>query len=206
MFHLATKEQIKTELINDFNYKVEDLEDVKYQDLKKKLKQEQDKVKDVGIEKEKSEPEKPKRKVKLDDVVSVMNTTTGKVLYRSKKTGAEWVLTEYGDTDQIEVSELVTMKNAHPRYLKEPWLLILDDDVVDYLGLSKLYNNVLDPDELDELFKISNNKFEKMLKNAPRGMRQLIVGTAKQKLENGTFDSIKKKTLIEETYGIELSE
>jgi len=144
MFHLATKEQIKTELINDFNYKVEDLEDVKYQDLKKKLKQEQDKVKDVGIEKEKSEPEKPKRKVKLDDVVSVMNTTTGKVLYRSKKTGAEWVLTEYGDTDQIEVSELVTMKNAHPRYLKEPWLLILDDDVVDYLGLSKLYNNVLD--------------------------------------------------------------
>jgi len=37
---LATKEQIKTELIEDFNYKVEDLEDVKYQDLKKKLKTE----------------------------------------------------------------------------------------------------------------------------------------------------------------------
>jgi len=135
-----------------------------------------------------------------------MNTTTGKVLYKSKKTGAEWVLTEYGDTDQIEVSELITMKNAHPRYLKEPWLMILDDDVVNYLGLSKLYKNVLDPDELDELFKISNKKFEKILKDAPRGMKQLIVGTAKQKLENGTFDSIKKKELIEETFGIELSE
>jgi len=201
---LATKEQIKTELIEDFNYKVEDLEDVKYQDLKKKLKTEHDKVK--GEDVSDKEPEKPKRKVQRDDIVSIMNTTTGKVLYKSKKTGAEWVLTEYGDTDQIEVSELITMKNAHPRYLKEPWLMILDDDVVNYLGLSKLYKNVLDPDELDELFKISNKKFEKILKDAPRGMKQLIVGTAKQKLENGTFDSIKKKELIEETFGIELSE
>lgn len=203
---MATKEQIKTELVEDFGYKVEDLENIKYQDLKKKIKEEYDKANVKAKEEEKAEPKKERRKVNHSDTVTVMNTTTGKVMYRSRKTGAEWVFTEYGDTDQIEVGELVAMKNAHPKYVKEPWLLILDDDVVDFLGLSKIYNNVLDPDELDDFFKLPEDKMKVILEGSPRGMKQLIVGTARQKLKNGTFDSVRKKNLIEETFDIQLEE
>jgi hypothetical protein len=201
---MATKEEIKQELVEKFNFAENDLEDVGYHDLKKKLKVEQEKVAPIAKE-VKEEPKKEKRVVNRDDLVTIMNTTTGRVLYTSKKTGAEWSFSDYGDTDEIEVSELITMRNAHPRYLKEPWLLILDDDVVDYLGLTPLYENVLNPDELDEFFKLPEEQMKAIIEKAPRGIRQLIVSVANRKIANKSFDSLSKIQLIEETFKIELN-
>jgi hypothetical protein len=201
---MATKEEIKQELIEKFKFEEKDLEEFGYHDLKKKLKEEQSIVEPI-IKETKQEPKKEKRVVNRDDLVTIMNTTTGRVLYNSKKTGAEWVFNDYGDTDEIEVSELITMKNAHPRYLKEPWLLVLDDDVVDYLGLSQLYENVLNPDELDQFFKLHEDQMKSIIEKAPRGIRQLIVSVANLKIANKSFDSLSKINLIEETFKIELN-
>jgi hypothetical protein len=201
---MATKEEIKQELIEKFKFDEKDLEDVGYHDLKKKLKVEQEKSEPI-VKETKEAPKKEKRVVKRDDEVTIMNTTTGKVEYVSKKTGQSWTFLEYGETDVIEVSELVTMKNAHPRYLKEPWLLILDDDVVDYLGLSQLYENVLNPDELDQFFNLPEDQMKSIIEKAPRGIKQLIVSVANRKIANKSFDSFSKINLIEETFKIELN-
>jgi hypothetical protein len=201
---MATKEEIKQELVEKFNFAENDLEDVGYHDLKKKLKVEQEKSEPI-VKETKEVPKKEKRVVKRDDEVTIMNTTTGKVEYASKKTGQSWTFLEYGETDVIEVSELVTMKNAHPRYLKEPWLLVLDDDVVDYLGLSQLYENVLNPDELDQFFNLPEDQMKSIIEKAPRGIRQLIVSVANRKIANKSFDSLSKINLIEETFKIELN-
>jgi hypothetical protein len=201
---MATKEEIKQELIEKFKFDEKDLEDVGYHDLKKKLKVEQEKSEPIAKE-VKEIPKKEKRVVNRDDLVTIMNTTTGRVLYTSKKTGAEWSFNDYGDTDEIEVSELITMRNAHPRYLKEPWLLVLDDDVVDYLGLSQLYENVLNPDELDQFFNLPEDQMKSIIEKAPRGIKQLIVSVANRKIANKSFDSLSKINLIEETFKIELN-
>lgn len=147
-----------------------------------------------------------KARIELDRnlLIPVMNNTTGTLIYISKKTGAEWKMQGYGAVDEMELGELITMKSAHPKFLNQPWLIILDDEVVEYLGLTKLYENVLKPEELDEFFDLPIDEMESIMKKAPMGMKQLIASKAKQMYADGILDSVKKKELIESTFGIDL--
>lgn len=147
------------------------------------------------------------KKVELDRnmLVPVMNNTTSRVIYQSRKTGAEFVWTEYGQVDEIELQELVQMRNVHPRYLRDPWLIVLDEEVVQYLGLGDLYENIMTPDELEGFLNLPVDKFEDAVQQMPYGMKQLVISTVMERLQNGTFDSMSKVRFLEKTYGIELT-
>lgn len=139
-------------------------------------------------------------------LVPIMSCAYGTVSYTSKRTGREWKWTNYGQMDNMELSELVAMRNAHRRYLEEPWLMILEESVVEYLGLSKVYENCIKPDEIDAYFKLGIDKMREILEKAPNGMKQLIIATATEKIASGTFDSRKKIKMIEEVSGIKLED
>ena len=145
-----------------------------------------------------------KRQLSRDDLITVMNNTAGTFIYQSRRTGREWLFTEYGQTDEIELGELITINNSHPRILKEPWLLVLDEDAIEYLGLKRLYENVLNPEELDRFFSMSVDKMEQLLDKMPRGMKELIVGIAREKIKTGEFDSMAKIRLIEDKLKVNL--
>jgi hypothetical protein len=110
----------------------------------------------------------------------------------------------YGDIDEIEVGELQKMKTSAPRFLKEPWLIILDDDVVNYLGLDELYSRILKPEDLDNFFKLSADKIKERLSNAPSGVKGLVVSKARELVESGELDSMKRIEAIEETLDVTL--
>lgn len=169
-----------------------------------KKKAEQNIVKQKVEEKMKEQKEEPKkkRKIERDELITVMNYTTGKVVYRSPKTGAELVFYEFGDTDEIEFGELITMKNAYRRYLTEPWLFIFDEDVIDHLGLKQVYENLLRPEEVDRFFYLPLNKMKNILEKAPLGLKDLIASKAARKIKEGTLDSVSKIKLIEETLNV----
>lgn len=162
-------------------------------------------VEEVVTEKEQSKPESKKRKtVDKSMTVEIMNNTSGQVHYASKKSGAEWHFLEYGAIDEIEVGELVAMKNAHPRYLKEPWLLILDDDVVEFLGLANIYENVLTPDELEAFFKLPPHKVEDILSKMPSGMKEAVLDRAKAKYEDRSLENVNVIRAIEDALKVEI--
>lgn len=144
-----------------------------------------------------------KRIIDRDEWVTIMNYTTGRTRYTSKKTGTEVTFSEFGQTDEIQVGELITMKNAHPRYLREPWLVILDEDVVEFLGLQEVYKNLVITDNLEEIFKMSGEQFKEMLIKAPKGMAQTIVSKATELIENKRLDSMSIIRTIQEVCGIE---
>jgi hypothetical protein len=149
--------------------------------------------------------QKPKkRNVDRDEYVDVMSNTTGKLFY-SSRTGAEFVFTEYGQTDQIQVSELINMNNKNPRYLKEPWLIIMDEDVVQFLGLSKVYENIIMPEEFETFFNRPVEEIEAFIRKAPKGMTQLIVSMAQTKVQDGTLDSMRVVKLINDIFGTDLT-
>jgi len=162
-------------------------------------------VEEVIVEEAKPKSETKKRKtVDKSMVVEIMNNTSGQVHYASKKSGAEWHFLEYGAIDEIEVGELVTMKNAHPRYLKEPWLLILDEDVVEFLGLANIYENVLTPSELEAFFKLSPVKVEEILSKMPAGMKEAVLDRARAKYEDRTLENVNVIRAIEDTLNVEI--
>jgi hypothetical protein len=148
---------------------------------------------------------RPKRKeIDKNELVPVLNCTNGTLVYISKKTGAEYRFSEFGGIEYLEVSELTTMKSSQPKFLNEPWLIIMHDDVVDYLGLTKLYEKIIEPKNIESIFKYSDEKFGEVIKQVPSGIKQLIISKAMEKLRNKTFYSLPKKELIEETFNVKL--
>jgi hypothetical protein len=146
------------------------------------------------------------KKPSLDknELIPVMNITNGSLIYQSKKTGLEVKFEQYGDIEYLEVGELLTMRSGQRRFLDEPWILIMDNEVVEYLGLEKLYKKLENPQNIDRIFAFDNEQFKAVVENAPRGYAQLIVSRAKAKLKDGSLDSVAKIKVLEERFKVEL--
>lgn len=139
-------------------------------------------------------------------VVPVMNVTNGILVYQSRKTGIELKWEKYGDIEYMDVAELLTMRSSQRRFLDEPFILVMNNEAVDYLGLKKMYDKMIHPDNIDAVFKLSNERFEEVLETAPRGIAYLIIGRAKDKVADGTLDSIAKLKILEEKFNVHLQE
>lgn len=152
--------------------------------------------------------EKPiKKKINKDEMIECKNITNGTLVYASRKTGAEYHLEGFGAVEWFSVDELITMKSSMGKILTEPWLAIMDDDVIDYLGLRHVYDKIIVPiDNLGVIFNKSVKELTKILDIAPNGIKTLIASKAKEMVENNQLDSIAKIKLIEEKLGIELIE
>ncbi|WEG18506.1 hypothetical protein PQ478_08490 [Alkalihalophilus pseudofirmus] len=153
-----------------------------------------------------SKPTPKPKKLTNTDYVTIMNNTSGLCIYKSKRTGNEWRFTEYGQMDEIEFGELMTMKNSQGRFLTEPWLLVLDDEAVQRLGLKRLYENVLDPEDVEEVFEMDAEDIKGLLAKLPRGMAELVLEQAKVKITNGTLDSLAKIDVLEKHFKVTLKE
>lgn len=140
-------------------------------------------------------------------LVPVVSFYMGGCKYTSPRTGASWRFSEFGAIDEIELSELITMKSSKPKYLNVPWLVILDDDVVEFLGLQQLYSKLIKPKDIDKFFKLRSEKMREILTNAPKGLKQLITARAQKLIDSGNklMDSNSKRSVIEQTCNVDLS-
>lgn len=148
---------------------------------------------------------KYKKEVDLKMLVSCRNVTSGSLIYVSKKTGLEVNWSKLDDEEYIDVGELLTMKNGQPRFLTEPWIMVDDDDVVDYLGLRDMYDNIILKDELESFFRLSPDEIEAKLKIAPQGTRTLIAEQARIMIENDQLWDNRVIKILDKELQIDLS-
>lgn len=156
--------------------------------------------------KEKTKPAKPARRVDIDkyELIPVMNITSGKLVYVSNKTGIKYIWSQYGDIEYLEYQELQTMRVAHKSFLNEPFVIILNDDVVNNLGLTKMYENLIDLDDIESIFSLDNKKFIEVIENSPRGIVHTIVTKAKELYKKNKLESITKINYINEKFGTDI--
>ena len=150
------------------------------------------KAEEVKVEetKTKEEPKKAtakesKAKVKLDkeDKISVMNNTTGRYGYIGRS-GYSFELEEYGDITDIPFGELQAMRaGSQKTHLENAYIIILDEDAVEELNYSKLYENVLDSEGVEELLK-DGDRLDKVIDKMPIAMKETVVSIAKKKFDN----------------------
>jgi hypothetical protein len=138
--------------------------------------------------------------------IPIMNVTNGKLIYESRKTGAAWRFLNYGDMEYMEFQELLTMRSSQRKFFDEPFILVMDDDAVEHLGLTKMYANIKNPEQIDDVFKLSQLDFEDVLDKSPRGIKHLIISRAKQLYESGELDSIKKINHINDRYQTDIGQ
>ena len=149
---------------------------------------------------------KPTKKKDIDrfEPIPVMNVTNGQLVYISKKTGAEWIWSEYGDVEYLEFQEILTMKSGQRRFFDEPFLIILDEDAVEYVGLTKMYEKLVDLQSLDKVITLDQASFEKVMETSPKGIKLTIIQMIKEKLETEEI-SMKKINYLNKKFNTDIS-
>jgi hypothetical protein len=148
------------------------------------------------------------KRVEIDrfEQIPIMNITSGQLVYASRKTGAEWNFTDYGDIEYMEFQELLTMRSSQRTFFDEPFILVMHDDAVEHLGLTKMYENIKNPQQIDEIFKMSQVEFQEVLEKSPKGIKHLIIARAKKLYERGELDSVKKINFINERFQTDIGQ
>ena len=87
-------------------------------------------------------------------------------------------------------------------FFEKNWIGIDDDDILEYLGVSKFYNHALTYDELNELLDLPFSEMSEKIKLMPKGMRSNLKIQLAKKIRNKEIDSIKTIDFLKSELGI----
>lgn len=200
----AVKEVVKEEV--DVNAELmKQLQDMKDEMAKmQKALVEKDK-KIETVEKDNVEIAKQHKTLDRQRRIAVRSVREGGLTYVSKATGLNTYWNDYGDEHYMEVEELIRMKSSSPAFLTKPWIMIDDEEVVEYLSLKTVYDAIIPIDELDSFFSKPVSEIDEAIKKAPIGTKELIRDRAYKMVSTGDLDSNKVIRAIEQNLKIDLS-
>lgn len=148
---------------------------------------------------------RPRKRMEInrEDLIVCRSATTN-LIYISKRTSEKFEWAEFGDIQYITLGELISMKSTQPRFLKEGWLIVDDEEAIEQLGLAKMYGNIFEIDDIGEFLEKDPYEMERILKNMPRGFKNSIAQFAREQIESGELDSNRKIKLLEQLLDVDL--
>jgi hypothetical protein len=149
----------------------------------------------------------PKRKkIDKDEEVVCRSVVSGELIYTSRRTNMTVEWDEYGTIQYLTVEELMTMKSQQKSFLTKPWIIIEDEDVVDYLGLRPIYENIVPLDDLEYyIVNTDLNKLRADIQKAPRGIKDLITDKARAMITNEELNDIRLIRVLNQELNIDLN-
>ena len=121
------------------------------------------------------------------------------------KSGQYYIFENFGDQCEVEYQDLFALKQRRSPYLYAPLFVIEDEELLDnprWTDIKKFYDEkVYTMDDINEILNIPANNFEEALKALPKGLAKSLQVEVAKRIENGTFDSLKKIKIIDEVCG-----
>lgn len=150
---------------------------------------------------------KEKRNLPLNTMVEVKNGYHGILVYKSPKTiGLTIRFEKFGDTEYFELGELVSAKNTYRKYFEYNWFLIDDQEIIEFLGVQKYYENAFNTENFDKIFDSTPDEISGIVNRMSKGQRNTLIYRAKEFIDNGTIDSRKTIEALEKSLNVELIE
>lgn len=141
----------------------------------------------------------------MNEMVSVICITNSPLIYESKsQMGYRIDWDGYLSENWIEYKELINMRNSQRAFFEEPWV-ICEWDVLQDLKVTQYYKNLIDLENLEDVFKKPIDELEKTLKIVPKGIKHLIVDKAYELRKSRELDSISVIEIIENTLNVDLT-
>lgn len=141
----------------------------------------------------------------MNELVSVVCITNTPLVYESRnQIGYRVDWDGFLQENWIEYKELINMRNSQRAFFEQPWV-ICDWEVLVDLKVDHYYKNIIDLEDLDDVFKKSSEELEKTLKIAPVGIKKLIVDRAFELIRDKKLDSLNTIETIEKTLNIDLT-
>lgn len=169
------------------------------------VKEEVKEVVETVVEQPTTPPARPKKRIEInrDDLIVCRSTQTN-LVYISKRTSEKFEWSDFGDVQYITLGELISMKSTQPRFLKEGWLIVDDEEAIEQLGLAKMYGNIFEIDDIADFLEKDEYEIERILTNMPRGFKNSIAQFAREQVESGELDSRGKIKLLERLLDVDL--
>ena len=148
------------------------------------------------------------KKVDPHQIITVRNGFNGRLVYISPKSGETYVWDQFGDEQEMELSEVKSAKSSAKNFFINNWFMFDDEDrwVIDYIGVGQFYKNALDLDKFDELFSDTPERIEEIVSKMSDGQKQSLAYRARQMVVDGSIDSRRVVAALERSLGVDLDE
>lgn len=144
----------------------------------------------------------PEKKVfNKDDLVDVINGTDGSLFYESpREIGYKVEWNNFGDTQQMEYSELVNMRSSYPIFFEKNWVMFNDKNVMDALKVSKYYEDSDILKECKKIYAMRPNDIVNYISTLSAITKNQIKAEVKKSIESDELDSIKSIRAFEKAF------
>lgn len=161
-----------------------------------------------SVEKKASEMKYTVKDVDMSQYITVRSTYPGRLVYKSRRTGEKFNWDEIGSEQDIELRELRNMRNTDKKFFENNWIVFDEefDWVIDFLGVRSFYNNIINTEGVDSLFKKSAPEITAEIKSMTKGQKRTVAYRAIEKISNKEIDSISVIEALEKGLGINLIE
>ena len=150
--------------------------------------------------------EKESTQFKDGDLINVMSGINGLLIHRSRETGKEYRFNGFGQIRKMEYKELVNIKNLTSKTLDEGWIVILNKDIIKDFGYEDMYENILTPKNIKEIFKKETEEVREFVSQLPKSMQVTIIDTAREMYRSGKLDRKSIIDVIQNTFDISLED
>lgn len=141
----------------------------------------------------------------MNELIRVVCITNAPLVYESRsQLGYRVYWDGYLSEAWMEYKELINMRNTYRAFFERPWI-ICDWDVLEDLRVEQYYKNIIDLENLDDVFKKTPKELEKTLKEIPDGIKALIVDRAFELRREKKLDSLSVIETIEKTLNVDLT-
>lgn len=156
----------------------------------------------------KTEEKKKQRTFSQNDPILCRSVTPG-WLGVSGKSGMYYVFANYGDETEIEYGDLFALKNRHSKYIYDPLFVIEDEELLEnprWKDIAEFYSDkVYGMDDINNVLNKPNNSFKSTLISLPKGLQKAITVEVAKRIEDGSFDSLKKIRVLDEVCGTDFA-
>ena len=150
---------------------------------------------------------KPDKIFKADTPITCKSVRQNELFFKSNS-GTEYTWNGFGDIRELPYSDIMSMKASRSAYLYEPWLLIEDSELLAKPEFQKEFGDMYEVykefDNPKAFFERPISDIKERLKDAPKGLRDLIIYNARQYIEDGTLDRIGVINALDEMFGTRL--
>jgi len=194
-------------------YTKEQREAKKLAEIESNIKNKDSKVKTTVVKKNKMSI----KNLPLSTSVLVRSNCFGQLVYESKKTGFQIEWNDTNTPQYLTLEELLVMRNTYRKFFEKNWIVIDGfvepeysemfsvEDILDFLQVKRFYKNLLCPENIDDLFKMSADEIEKRIKISSSGSRDFIIIRANELIESRKLDSLTVINTLEKVLNCELS-
>lgn len=146
------------------------------------------------------------KEIDIHQYITVRNGFQGKLVYRSPKTGEQFVWDGFGTEQEMELLELRNAKNSAKKFFENNWFMFEEDWVIDYLGLRQYYKHAIKIEDFDKIFEMTPSEIKKTVNSLSKGQKKSVAYRAKVLIAEGEIDSNKAIAALEDALGVELIE